>query len=197
MAKKYLGDSIDVHCGGIDLKFPHHENEIAQSQGTTGKTFCNCWIHNGFVNIEGDKMSKSLGNFLTLDKACPTAMEVRAYRYLVVTSQYRTALSFTETNLQSAKKSLQRIDKVKQKIQTALLQENTSETTIEDSTGSDIAAMVVPSQIQNFEAALKDDLSMPRAAASLFALVKAAEGEFKRVDKNDDAVRVYGWIASD
>jgi cysteinyl-tRNA synthetase len=189
MARKYLGDSIDVHCGGIDLKFPHHENEIAQSQGSTGKPFCNCWIHNGFVNIEGDKMSKSLGNFLTLKTACPTAMDVRAYRYLVVTSHYRTALSFTQANMQSAKKSLQRIDKVKHKIQTAL-QENHASDDLDDSTAasSDIAEMVVPTQIQNFEAALKDDLSMPRAAASLFALVKAAEGEFKRVDKSEDAV---------
>jgi cysteinyl-tRNA synthetase len=91
--------------------------------------------------------------------------------------------------MQSAKKSLQRIDKVKHKIQTAL-QENHASDDLDDSTAasSDIAEMVVPTQIQNFEAALKDDLSMPRAAASLFALVKAAEGEFKRVDKSEDAV---------
>ena len=89
MARKYLGDTIDIHGGGIDLKFPHHENEIAQSQGVTGKVFCNCWMHNGFVNINNEKMSKSLGNFLTLRGACPTPIEVRAYRYLVISSQYR------------------------------------------------------------------------------------------------------------
>jgi cysteinyl-tRNA synthetase len=121
-----MGDSIDVHCGGIDSKFPQNENEIAQSQGSSGKIVSNFV---GFVNIEGDECRKvSVGNFQTLGNACPTAMEVRAYQYLVVTLQYRA---------------------------------------------------VVPTQIQDFEAALKDDLSMPRAAASLFALAKAAKGGFK------------------
>lgn len=193
MARKYLGDTIDVHCGGIDLKFPHHENEIAQSQGTTGKKFCNCWIHNGFVNIGDEKMSKSMGNFLTLQKACPKSDDVRAYRYLVVSSQYRTALSFTEQAMNSAKKSLKRIDKARTKIQNALADENDNVASLDGE--SEIADTVVPAQIANFEAALKDDLSMPRAAACLFALVKAAEGEFKRVDKQGGELDLVGLQA--
>jgi len=182
MARKYLGDTIDIHCGGIDLKFPHHENEIAQSQGTTGQTFCNCWIHNGFVNIGDEKMSKSMGNFLTLQQACPTRDSIRAYRYLVVSSHYRTALSFTEQAMNAAKNALQRIDKVRAKIQQVIVLLEAESNNL-DERNSEIAQTVVPEQMDNFETALKDDLSMPRAAACLFALVKAAEGEFKRVDK--------------
>ena len=176
MSRVYLGDTIDVHCGGIDLKFPHHENEIAQSEGATGKPFCNCWVHNGFVNIGNEKMSKSMGNFLTLRQACPKPDDVRAYRYLVVSSQYRNPLSFTEQAMDGAKKSLKRIDKVRDSIQAAL-QDTT--TTTASSSLSVLATETVPAQLANFETALLDDLSMPRAAASLFALVKAAEAEFK------------------
>jgi cysteinyl-tRNA synthetase len=176
MAKRYLGDTIDVHCGGIDLKFPHHENEIAQSEGSTGKTFCNCWIHNGFVNIGSEKMSKSMGNFLTLSQACPKPNDVRAYRYLVVTSQYRTDLSFTEQAMEGSRNALRRMDKVRNAIQEAL-----QSTDKKDASGSsDILNNVVSVQMENFKAALRDDLSMPRAAACLFALVKAAETELKR-----------------
>lgn len=180
MAQKYLGETIDLHGGGIDLKFPHHENEIAQSQGVTdGKPFCNCWFHNGFVNINSEKMSKSLGNFLTLTNACPSAVDVRAYRYLVVSSQYRNALNFSPEATKAAKSALKRIDAVQTQLDETLKDFSTTNT----SENSSIASDAVPKAMANFEAALKDDLSMPRAAASLFGLIKAAENEFKRVAK--------------
>ena len=180
MAQKYLGETIDLHGGGIDLKFPHHENEIAQSQGVTdGKPFCNCWFHNGFVNINAEKMSKSLGNFLTLMNACPSAVDVRAYRYLVVSSQYRNALNFSPEATKAAKSALKRIDAVHIQLEETLKDSSTATS----SESSSIATEVVPKAMANFEAALKDDLSMPRAAASLFGLVKAAENEYKRVTK--------------
>jgi cysteinyl-tRNA synthetase len=172
---------VDIHGGGIDLKFPHHENEIAQSEGATGKTFCNCWLHNGFVNINDEKMSKSLGNFLTLRGACPQARDVRAYRFLVMSSQYRTQLSFTPDAMSAAKNSLKRIDKVIHQIETALRDQ-----IVDKSTPSSIAEKDVQKALINFEAALLDDLSMPRASASLFSLVKAAENEFKRASKASD-----------
>ena len=172
MSRHYLGDTIDVHCGGVDLKFPHHENEIAQSEGATGKPFCDCWVHNGFVNIGDEKMSKSKGNFLTLRQACPKPDDVRAYRYLVVSSQYRNPLSFTDQAMGAAKKALKRIDQVQQRL--------TEFTSSEKDKDSELATTFVPRQMENFETALKDDLSMPRASASLFALVKAAEAEFKK-----------------
>ena len=180
MARKYLGDTIDIHGGGIDLKFPHHENEIAQSEGVSGKTLCNCWLHNGFVNINDEKMSKSLGNFLTLRTACPDPADVRAYRYLVMSSQYRNPLCFTPEVMKAAKKSLKRIDAVKANIE-ELLSKNQGETG-----GNTINQDDISKALQNFEAALKDDLTMPRAAASLFNIVKIAEKELKRVAKNSD-----------
>lgn len=179
MARKYLGDTIDLHGGGVDLKFPHHENEIAQSEGASGKVFCNCWLHNGFVNINDEKMSKSLGNFLTLRTACPKPQDVRAYRYLVTSSQYRNPLSFTPQAMDAANSALKRIDKAKQQIHDALLAG-----TVDGSNDSELVTTDVPKALENFEAALLDDLSMPRAAASLFGLVKSAESEFKRVAKD-------------
>jgi cysteinyl-tRNA synthetase len=184
MAKKYLGESIDIHCGGIDLKFPHHENEIAQSEGASGKKFCSCWLHNGFVNIGDEKMSKSKGNFLTLRGACPSSMDVRAYRYLVVSSQYRNPLSFTEEAMKAAKGALSRLDAIMKLLNDALSHNNEvddNKTTTENSNISSI----VSKELQNFEAALSDDVNMPRASASLFAVIKTAEGEFKRLKKQE------------
>ncbi|KAG7344930.1 cysteinyl-tRNA synthetase [Nitzschia inconspicua] len=193
MARKYLGDTIDIHGGGVDLKFPHHENEIAQSEGVTGTTFCNCWLHNGFVNINDEKMSKSLGNFLTLRGACPQSKDVRAYRFLVMSSQYSKPLSFTPDAMGAAKNSLKRIDKVMAQIETALSesnqqqqqqqqqQHNMNDESVTNSSSSSIVQQgVVPKAMEQFEMALLDDLSMPRASASLFSLIKAAEKELKR-----------------
>jgi cysteinyl-tRNA synthetase len=181
MARKYLGNTIDLHAGGIDLKFPHHENEIAQSEGANCAPFCNCWVHNGFVNIGDEKMSKSKGNFLTLRTACPTADDVRAYRYLVVSSQYRNPLSFTEKALGAAKGALKRLDKVKVQIDEVLGDADE----ITETTESPIAA-TVEKELKNFDIAIADDLSMPRASASLFSVVKAAENEFKRIAKSNN-----------
>lgn len=181
MARKYLGDSIDVHCGGIDLKFPHHENEIAQSEGATGKKFCNCWLHNGFVNIGDEKMSKSKGNFLTLRGACSTSDDIRAYRYLVVSSQYRNPLSFTEAAVGAAKGALKRMDNVMRQLNDAL--EGADIDTINEKEEESNISLAVDTELNNFEVAIADDLSMPRAAASLFGVVKLAETEFKRLKK--------------
>ncbi|KAL7577786.1 hypothetical protein ACA910_010542 [Epithemia clementina (nom. ined.)] len=204
MARKFFGpdQTIDLHGGGVDLKFPHHENEIAQSEGVMNHhsnccsgenhqrtAFCNYWFHNGFVNIGEEKMSKSLGNFLTLQTACPTALDVRAYRYLVITSQYRSPLAFAPQAIQACKSSIQRIDKVR-----ARLEEVLSFPTVAgdgDSFGdntaaeSDIANVHVPAALSNFDAALRDDLSMPRAAAALFSIIKLAEAEFKKLSINN------------
>jgi cysteinyl-tRNA synthetase len=113
MARRFLGETLDVHAGGVDLVFPHHENEIAQSEAATGQAFCRCWVHNGFVNVDNEKMSKSKGNFLTLRATLQTDLELRAFRYLVVTSQYRTPLNFNAEGLQGARKTVLRLDKLK------------------------------------------------------------------------------------
>mmetsp|Transcript_27914 Transcript_27914/g.50897 ORF Transcript_27914/g.50897 Transcript_27914/m.50897 type:complete len:493 (-) Transcript_27914:786-2264(-) len=161
MSRKYLGDTIDLHAGGVDLKFPHHENEIAQSEGANCAPFCNCWVHNGFVNIGDEKMSKSKGNFLTLRGACPTSDDVRAYRYLVASSQYRNPLSFTDAALGAAKGALKRLDRAKATIGDALSKGGDDL----DSTGESDIGAAVEKELANFEVAIADDLSMPRASA--------------------------------
>jgi cysteinyl-tRNA synthetase len=195
MVHHYFGsDTIDLHGGGVDLKFPHHENEIAQSEGYTDNRYCNCWFHNGFVNIDNEKMSKSLGNFKTLNGACPTPLSIRAYRYLVVSSQYRNPLSFTDQAMRASQNAVTRIDKVRAQIQQALHESNSLGTTIgeasqvsaADSTPSS-AADVVSKAMRQFEDAIRDDLAMPRASAALFALVKEAERIFKEVANAPDA----------
>jgi len=199
MARKYLGDeTIDLHCGGCDLQFPHHENEIAQSEGVTGKTYCTCWMHNGFVNINDEKMSKSLGNFLTLRKACPKAFDVRAFRFFVISSQYQKQLSFTPQAMDAAKSALKRIDKVMQQIDDSIPKKKSGADNnfdsrdkngggVDDVDDSDRKKSPLEKDISkaliNFDEGLLDDLSMPRASASLFALIKLAENEFKRVKK--------------
>ena len=194
MARDFFGDkTIDLHGGGIDLKFPHHENEIAQSEGVLndysgGKgnqdhvAFCNCWFHNGFVNIGDEKMSKSLGNFLTLRNACPTALEVRAYRYLVASSQYRNDLPFTPAVLKASQKTLKRMDKVSKQLDEVLADFKPSA----DGT-SGIADEEIPKLVANFEAALLDDMNMPRAAAAFIGVIKVGEQEFKKVAKSSDS----------
>jgi cysteinyl-tRNA synthetase len=185
MVHHYFGsETIDLHGGGVDLKFPHHENEIAQSQGYTDNPYCNCWFHNGFVNIDNEKMSKSLGNFKTLRGACPTPLAIRAYRYLVVSSQYRNPLSFTDQAMQASQNAVTRIDKVRAQIQQALLESNRLGTTNgEASQASEVdstpSSVVVAKAMRQFEDAIRDDLAMPRASAALFALVKDAERIFK------------------
>lgn len=183
MAKKYLGKSIDIHCGGIDLKFPHHENEIAQSEGANQQKFCSCWLHNGFVNIGDEKMSKSKGNFLTLRTACPTKDDVRAYRYLVVCSQYRNPLSFTEAAMGAAKGALKRMDNVMKQIHEVM--ERYGDDHDKASHKESEMVKIVAQELDNFEKALLDDLSTPRAAASLFGVIKVAEAEFKRFKKEE------------
>jgi cysteinyl-tRNA synthetase len=198
MARSFFGDAtIDLHGGGIDLKFPHHENEIAQSEGVlndyggssnnnndTGSytPFCNCWFHNGFVNIGDEKMSKSLGNFLTLRGACPTSLQVRAYRYLAVSSQYRNSLAFTPAVLQASQSVIKRLDKVRAQLEEALAAGVATETQ-----PSALADETIPQAMAHFETALLDDLSMPRASVSFIGVVKAAEHEFKRVAREEDA----------
>ena len=170
MARTYLGPTIDVHCGGVDMRFPHYENDIAQSEGAHGKTpFANYWLHNGFVNIGNKKMFKSKGNFRTLREACPGSTDVHAYRYLVVSSQYRNPLSFMAEALDAARAAVRWLDGARVAIATAL-------NGCGDAGGAPTALVAAAAaSLKKFEAAIADNLSMPRAAAALFAVVKLAE----------------------
>src|SRR5690606_35051369 len=109
MSTALLGEHFDIHGGGLDLKFPHHENEIAQSCGATGAKFVNYWMHNGFVRVDEEKMSKSLGNFFTIREVLQRFPAIRGgevIRYFVLSSHYRSPLNYTEQNLDQAEASL-------------------------------------------------------------------------------------------
>jgi len=179
MARAFLGPTMDVHAGGIDLIFPHHENEIAQSEAANGQPFCNCWMHNGFVNIDGEKMSKSLGNFRTLRDVCKDATAIRAFRLFVVTSQYRSPLNFNEEGLKAAASAIKRLDKL-----VANLEACKSEASEGAYTDPDVERLVAECSA-SFREAMDDDLNTPRAYAALFKLVKGVEGGLKAARKEE------------
>lgn len=174
----------------------------AVQEAATGQPFCNCWVHNGFVNVNNEKMSKSKGkdpgrpiipislrdpppcfarclphdasgNFLTLRDTLRSDLDVRAFRYLVVTSQYRMALNFNAETLEGAKKTVKRLDKLR-----AALLLARSQAAAEGQVGKAVEEVVVKA-LEGFEAGMADDLNTPRAAAALFGLVKGAEKMLK------------------
>ena len=108
MSKKYLGEQIDIHAGGEDLIFPHHENEIAQSEAANGKEFAKYWMHNGFLNIDNRKMSKSLGNFFTV-REISEKYDLQVLRFFMLSAHYRSPLNFSAELMEAAKNGLERI----------------------------------------------------------------------------------------
>lgn len=161
MSMKYLGETFDIHCGGEDNIFPHHENEIAQSEAATGKTFVNYWMHCGYLLVENRKMSKSLGNFFTLKELLTKGYSAKAIRYILMSTHYRQQLNFTFDGLEAAANSLQRI----QDFITALREVKSEGICAE----SDIA---VEKARAEFENSLDDDLNIAPALAAVFTLVK-------------------------
>ena len=108
MSMKYLGETFDIHCGGKDLLFPHHENEIAQSEGATGKPYVKYWMHNGFINIDNQKMSKSLGNFFTI-RDIAKEYDLEAVRLFMLSAHYRSPINFSRDQIEAANASLNRL----------------------------------------------------------------------------------------
>eukprot|EP00981_Chlorochromonas_danica_P005877 scaffold1208_cov163-Ochromonas_danica.AAC.4 len=174
MAYSLLGPSIDIHSGGVDLVFPHHTNEIAQSEAFTGQQpFSRYWIHNGFVNINNEKMSKSLKNFKTLRDIVKQGEDARIFRFLIVSAQYRNPLNFNEESLQAARNSLRRIDRAMTRLNhliTSLDPVPTTATTTSVSSSTEVEQVM-----REFEAAMADDLNTPRAMAAFFKIIKMAE----------------------
>ena len=160
MAIKYLGETIDIHAGGIDLVFPHHQNEIAQSEAVTGKRFVNTWIHSAHINIDDEKMSKSLGNFLTLRDIVRSPDDARAFRYLVVSNHYRTAFNFSADVLEGAKTTIRRLNNFRGRL---------AEIDREDG-GEDLEPVVTKAR-EAFIGFMDDDLNTPRAVASMFDMI--------------------------
>ncbi|MBT5873422.1 MAG: cysteine--tRNA ligase [Candidatus Latescibacteria bacterium] len=165
MAMKYLGETFDVHTGAVDLIFPHHQNEIAQSEAATGKPYVKYWLHREFLNIGGSKMAKSTGNMSTLSEIGRTPADIKAFRYLVVATHYRTGLNFTEEVLEAAKSTMRRLTNLLDRLETV------------DSSGG--AAQVSDSIVrtrQLFIEHMDDDLNTARAVADMFELVQETEG---------------------
>ncbi|MFC1596052.1 cysteine--tRNA ligase [Candidatus Margulisiibacteriota bacterium] len=160
MSMKYLGASFDIHGGGKDLIFPHHENEIAQSECATGQPFVKYWLHNGFLNINKEKMSKSLGNFLTLRDVLEQH-DPEALRLFFLQTHYRSPIDFSEDQIRESEKALERFYNVFR--QTASQAQNSS--------GSALNKTVTEVS-EEFEQAMDDDFNTPQALAVLFKLVK-------------------------
>ena len=165
MSKKYLGDSIDIHAGGEDLIFPHHENEIAQSEAANGKTFANYWMHNGFLNIDNKKMSKSLGNFFTV-REIADKYDLQVLRFFMLSAHYRSPLNFSAELMEAAKSGLERIHNSYDNLM--YLYENASTDEADESEYKE----AVDKYIKKFEEAMEDDFNTADAISAVFELVK-------------------------
>ncbi len=162
MAMKYLGDTLDIHTGGVDLAFPHHENEIAQSEAATGKQFVRHWMHAEHLIIEGQKMSKSLGNFYTLRDLFAKGHKPSTIRFLLLSVPYRRQLNFTEDGLTQARNSTERLRNFVTRLKTSQF-----------SSGSnpEIQERIAKAE-KDFDAALADDINTAMALAAVFDLVR-------------------------
>lgn len=168
MSKKYLGDEIDIHAGGEDLIFPHHENEIAQSEAANGTTFARYWMHNAFLNIDNKKMSKSLGNFFTV-REIAEKYDLQVLRFFMLSAHYRSPLNFSADLMEAAKNGLERICTAAENLKR--LSENASgEMTEEEKALFDSTAVFV----KKYEAAMEDDFNTADAIAAIFEFVKFA-----------------------
>ncbi len=181
MSTKYLGDSFDIHGGGRDLIFPHHENEIAQAEAATGQKFVNYWVHNGFLNVEGEKMSKSLGNFITVDDALEK-YHPEVLRYFMISTHYRTPINFSLQNLQESEKQLSYFYST-----IAMLKDFATAT-----------EPVVPEKgeefINLFREAMDDDFNTPKVLAAVFNLFKYLNDVYAKKKTRPDASASAGYL---
>ncbi|MCD8370193.1 MAG: cysteine--tRNA ligase [Clostridiales bacterium] len=167
MAKRYLGDQIDIHAGGEDLIFPHHENEIAQSESANGKPFANYWMHNAFLNIDNRKMSKSLGNFFTV-REIAGQYDLQVLRFFMLSAHYRSPLNFSADLMESSKNGLERIQTAMERLRDLDGKVSGDELTEAEKAWDAQAGELVA----KFEAAMDDDFNTADAIAALFELVK-------------------------
>ena len=167
MSKKYLGESIDIHAGGEDLIFPHHENEIAQSECANGKTFANYWMHNAFLNIDNRKMSKSLGNFFTV-REISEKYDLQVLRLFMLSAQYRSPLNFSADLMEASKNSLERIRTAAEHQADCLKAAKEGEMTAEEKQNQ----AAVEELVQKFETAMDDDFNTADAISAIFEIVR-------------------------
>ena len=156
MAMNLLGNSIDIHCGGVDNKFPHHENEIAQSECFSQSKFVNYWLHSDFLLVDGEKMSKSKGNFYTLNDIIEKGMSVEEFRYMIFSAHYRSKINFSLKRINNARKAISRITNLKHKLIPIAKDK----------------IQAFPNAKKRFHEALKDDLDSPKAFSIFFEWLK-------------------------
>lgn len=178
MSMKALGETFDIHAGGIDLVFPHHENEIAQSEGATGKPFVHYWVHAEFLMVEGQKMSKSLGNFFTFRDLVEKGYTPRAIRYLLLSAPHHKQLNFTLEGLRGAESTVARLNDFKLRLNEAAVEDGETPATAE----------LIARSLKRFEDAMDDDLNTAEALAAVHDFVREtnsalAQGSLKADDK--------------
>ncbi len=169
MAKKYLGNRIDIHCGGTDLVFPHHENEIAQSEAANGEPFANYWMHNGFINVNNEKMSKSKNNFFTVREIAED-FPYDVIRFFILNAHYRSPLNFSRELMEAAARSLERLKTGYDTMATFAEAGSDVEISIEQQA-------IIDDFIEAFEKAMEDDYNTADAVAVLYDMVKYGNKE--------------------
>src|SRR4030067_31165 len=181
MPMKYLGETFDIHVGGADNMFPHHESEVAQSEAATGKTFVRYWLHNEHLLVEGKKMAKRFGNFYTFRDLQKKGCDPMALRYLLLSTQYRQQFNFTFDGLEAAKSAVERLINVMQRLQDA-----------DGKSSGDKIAQLISNVEKCFGDAMDDDLNVSVALASLFDFVREINNllDANNVSKQE-AAQVY------
>ncbi len=167
MAKTLIGDNIDIHTGGEDLQFPHHENEIAQSETCNGVPFANYWLHNGMITVDNEKMSKSKGNFFTV-REISDEFDLEVLRFFLLTTQYRSPINFSREVMEQTKNSSKRLYNAKYKLEDAIEKSDLEKITDEE----EKLFKSFDKHIEKFEKAMEDDLNTADAITAIFDLVK-------------------------
>ena len=183
MAKTLLGDTIDIHSGGEDLQFPHHENEIAQSETLTGKTFANYWLHNGMITVDGTKMSKSLGNFFTVREVA-NVFDLEVLRFFLLSAHYRSPINYSYDAMEQTKAGLDRLYGVRDHMEQLLKGD------MEAGSDADFDA-AVEKEREEFMDAMDDDLNTARATGALFTLARDINSFIAKGAKRDSLQKAY------
>lgn len=183
MSMKYLGETFDIHGGGIDLIFPHHENEIAQSEAVTGKQFAKYWLHNGIITINQEKMSKSLGNIYTLREAL-NKFDAEAFRLFILSSHYRSPVDFSEQGLRESERALERLYTNLLILKEGGIQRGEKKE----------AAFLGKRLLERFKELMDDDFNTPGVIAMVFSAVRALNFNREMIDETMEAIKKIGGV---
>lgn len=189
MSKKYLGDRIDIHAGGEDLVFPHHENEIAQSEAANGKEFSKYWLHNAFLNIDNKKMSKSEGNFFTV-REIGEQYSLQVLRFFMLSAHYRSPLNFSKDLMEASKNGLDRILTAVRNLKELSVLAGSKEVTAEEK----ILLDTIDSLNQKFGASMDDDFNTADAISAIFEMVKAANSNLTKENAKEVIDKIHAII---